>query len=581
MSSPAAATPMRARRAVWRWSVAALATAALVVSGSGLVVFAQSGDGQSQGPQFVPADASAYVELRLDMPAGQGEAVAQMMTAFPGFADAGSFDMKMDELIGGLTAQMGMAVPEGDLIGDVLTGEVGIALGDLESAMMGGDPTIVLGMAAADAEAAGAMMEGLVAQAGIGATESSYNDVAILTDPSSSPPMSLAMHDGWVLLASGEETMASVIDVLDGSAPSLADSEAFSGAWSRLPSARLGGAWVDLTSLTSVIDMAAMMAEGQVGMGLNTADLVGMLPSDMTASLVAAEDRVTLEVLLTPGEGTPQMAVSESDLAMSFPADTQVYIETRELGASVQGALEQAVQLLAAQDAASDPMSGSGLSDVEALLGEDSPLTAMLGVPLPEFLDFMGDAGIGAGLSSDGLWLGIAGQVTDEAAAEERMSSVMTILRMLLMQEADTGMSIETADVGGVEVTSINLPLDAMLAESGLPLSVGNNIDVALAGDKLLIGLGDFVESVILSDGSDSLGNSAGYTDALAGETVNSGVMYMDLGSLLTELDPMLSMMVPQWTELAPYASGLDRMVVVNSADDEFVRSRMTMIVGQ
>lgn len=580
MSSPAA-TPARARRAAWRWSVAALATAALVVSGSGLVVFAQSGDGQSQGPQFVPADASAYVELRLDMPAGQDEAVAQMMTAFPGFADTGSFDMKMDELIGGLAAQMGLTTPEGDLIGDVLTGEVGLALADIESLMMGGDPTIVLGLAAADAEAAGALMEGLVTQSGAEVTESSYNDVAILTDPTSSPPMSVAMHDGWMLLASGEETMASVIDALDGSAPSLADSEAFSDAWSRLPDARLGGAWVDLTSFSSVLDMAAMMAEGQVGVDLSTAGLAGMLPRDMTASLVAADDRVTLEVLVSPGEGSPQMTMSESDLAMSFPADTQVYIETRELGAAVQAALDQLVELLAAQDPESDPMLGSGFSEIEVLFGEESPLTAMLGVPLPEFLDFVGDASIGAGLSSDGLWLGIAAQVADEAAAQERLTSVTTILRLLLMQEADAGIGIETSDVGGVEVTSISLPLDAALAESGLPLSVGDTIDVALAGDKLLIGLGDFVESALLAEGSDSLGTSAGYTDALAGETVNAGVMYMDLGSLLAALDPMLSMMAPEWTELAPYAAGLDRMVVVNSADDEFVRSRMTMIVGQ
>ena len=41
------------------------------------------------------------------MPDGQAEALAEMMTAFPGFADAGSFDMKMDELIDGLADEMG------------------------------------------------------------------------------------------------------------------------------------------------------------------------------------------------------------------------------------------------------------------------------------------------------------------------------------------------------------------------------------------------------------------------------------------------------------------------------------------
>jgi hypothetical protein len=135
MSTPAA-TPRAARRGPWRWAIALVATAAVVVSGSGLAVFAQNGAGQSQGPVFVPADAAMYVEARLDMPDGQAEALAQMMTAFPGFADAGSFDMKVDELLAGLADDMGLETTEADLIGDVLTGEMGLAIGDLGAAMM-------------------------------------------------------------------------------------------------------------------------------------------------------------------------------------------------------------------------------------------------------------------------------------------------------------------------------------------------------------------------------------------------------------------------------------------------------------
>lgn len=584
MSTPAA-TPVIARRGMWRWLVAVVATAALVVSGSGLVVFAQSGDGQSQGPQFVPADATAYVEARLDMPAGQDQALAQMMTAFPGFADAGSFELKMNELIGGLGAQMGLALPEGDLFGDVLTGEIGLALGDLAPMVMGEDPTIMVGLAVADAEAAGGVMDALMAQASAGVTQSSYNDVAIMTDASSSPPMSVAMHGDWLLLATGEETMGSVIDVLDGSSPSLVEDADFTAAWSRLPTARLGAAWIDLASLGSLIDLGAMLAEGQAGVALpmSTADLAAMLPKDMVASLVAADDRLTLEALLTPSGGAPTLTMSESDLAMSFPADTQLYVETRGLGATIEGALTQVEDLLAAQ-AEAMPDDGSmgtdGLAEIGVLFGEESPITAMLGVPLPEFLDFVGDASVGAGLSSDGLWLGIAADVVDEAAADERVNSLMTILRMFTMQ-TEGQVTMEEADLGGVEVTTITLPIDSMLAESGLPLGVGDEIDVALAEGKLLIGTGDFVESAIMSDGTDALGSSPGYIDALGADTVNSGVMYIDLGALLMALDPMISSMVPEWTELAPYAAGLDRMIVVNSADDEVVRSRMSMIVGQ
>ncbi len=582
MSTPTPTAP-NSRRGLMRWSIAAAATATLVISGSGLVVFAQSGTGEAQGPQFAPADAIAYVEARLDMPAGQEEAVAQMLTAFPGFADPGSFEMKKDELLAMLTAQLGADAIEGDLIGDVLTGEIGLALGDIESAMMGGDPSIVAGMAVADADAARAVLDGLMTRPGMAVTESSYNDVAVYSDPNSSPATSLALHGDWVIMGVGEGAIESAIDVLDGKAPSLAENEDFIAAWSRLPDARLMGAWMDLTPLASLLDMAAMMAEGETGLALPTADIAAMLPVDMTASLVAENDRLTLEALITPGAGTPMMPVGDSDLAMSFPGDTQVYMETRELGAAIESGLEQLVETMEAQALATeDPMGLGDVSEITALLGEDSPFTMMLqGVTLTEFLDFVGDAGVGAGISSDGLWLGIAGEVKDEAVAEMRMANLISLLTGLTLGMEESGISVDSANVEDVEVTTFTVPIDAMLAESGVPMGVGDSIDIALADGKVLIGLGDFVENAIVSDGSDSLGASVGYADALADDTTNSGVFYLNISSLLGELDPMLTAMSPEWAQISPYATGLDRMIVVGTGEDEVIRTRMTVIAGQ
>ena len=556
MSDPAAATTSRHSAA--RWAVAAIATGALVVSGSGLVAFAQSGAGESQG------------------------------TAFPGFADAGSFDMKVDEIIGGLGAQMGLAMPEGDLIGDVMTGEIGLALGDLESMMMGGDPALLIGMALADADAAGSMVEALVAGAG-SFTESSYDDVSIYTDSvSSDPPMSVAVHSDWMLLGTGEEMVQSSLDVLAGSAPSLAEGPDFQTAWGRLPDARLGAVYMNLAPLAGLLDMATMVAGAQTGVELPSDDLAALLPKDMAGSLVAERDRLNLEILVSPpeGESTDTGVMRESDLALSFPGDTQVYLEMPDFGAGFQATVEQALATLEAQDMSmvDDSLGmglGEGLGDIEALVGEESPLAAMLGAPLPEFLDFAGDTGVGAGLSSDGLWLGIAADVVDVEAATERVTSILTVLRMLLLSDESAGVGMETTEVGGVEVTTITLPIDQLMAESGVPIAVGDSIDVALTDDKLLIGLGDFVENAIMADPADSLGANAGYTDALAGDTVNAGVTYVNVGSLLAALDPMLAMMGPEWEMIAPYATAVDRMIVVPSVDDEVSRARLSVIVGQ
>jgi len=582
MSTPAV-TATTTHRGLWRWAVALVATVALIVSGSGLVVFAQSGAGESRGPEFVSADAPFYLEVRLDMPAGQDEAMAQLLTAFPGFADAGSFDLKMDELVAGLGAQVGTEMPDSDLFGDVLTGEIGLAVTDLEAAMMGGtdEVPIIIGLAVANAELAAPVYESLTSgYTGADASEEMYGDTAILSDGSTAA----AMHGDWVLLSQDVESVKASIDVLDGQAESLADSADFAAAFSRVPAGHLGAAWMDLQSLGSLIELGSMLAEGQAGVALPTDDLAALLPIDMIAYLVADSDRLTLDVSVTPGEMTPAVPVGDSDLATLFPADTQVYLEAREVGSTLEASLDQLTELLASQElmSADDSMGAlSGLSEIEVLFGEESPITAMLGVPLPEFLDFVGDAGVGAGMSSDGVWLGIAAEVTDEAVAQERLDNLMTTLSLFTMQMEDEGISVETGTVGDVEITTIMVPMDQMMAGSGLPISVGNSISVAIADGSLLIGSGDFVQASIAGDATDSLGTSAGYIDALGDDTVNAGVMYVNVSSLLTALDPLLSMMGPQWTDIAPYASGFDRIIAVGTADDEVIGSRITVIVGQ
>lgn len=586
MSSPTAA-PKR-QRSVARWTVAALATGALVVSGSGLVAFAQSGAGESQGPVFVPQDAIAYVEARIDMPGGQAEALAEMLTAFPGFADPGSFDMKVDEAVAGLGAEMGLALPEGALIGDVLTGEMGLAISDFESLMMGGDPSLLIGLATADAEAAEAVLDAMMAGGDETLTESTYNDVVITTDASQSPPMSVAVHADWLLIGTGEAMIQSSVDALDGTAPSLVEDADFAAAWGRLPASRLGGVYVDLAPFASLLDLATMAAGAQTGVELSPDELAALLPKDMVASLAAERDRLNLEVLVSPAEGQSNRTevMRESDIALSFPVDTQVYLEMPDFGNGVRTLLEQAITMLEAQDM--DGMGGDmgmgdemGLGDIEALIGENSPITALLGVPLPEYLDFVGDTGVGAGLSSDGLWLGIAGDVIDAEAADERVTSLLTVLRMFLLGAEEEGVGIDTAEVAGVEVTTITLPVDEMLAQEGVPLAIGDSIDIALTEDQLLIGLGDFVENALIADPADSLGASAGYTDAVGADVVNAGVTYVNVGSLLAALDPMLAMMSPEWEMISPFATGIDRMIVVPTVDDEVARARMSVIVGQ
>ena len=130
--------------------------------------------------------------------------------------------------------------------------------------------------------------------------------------------------------------------MLDGNEPSLADDPDFSAAFSRVPAAHLGAVYVDLQSLGSLIELG--MAEGMsVGaMPVDIESLLAQLPEDMVAYLAAAPDRLTLEAFITASDAMAALPVGESDLAALFPGDTQLYVETRELGAIVAGAARRA-----------------------------------------------------------------------------------------------------------------------------------------------------------------------------------------------------------------------------------------------
>ncbi len=562
--SSLSANATSSRRGLWRWSVALLATVLMVVVGSGLVAFAQSGAGASRGPAFLPADTSVYVEGRLDLPDGQAAAMADFMSVFPGFADSGSFMMKMQEALDGLMSEAtyGEYTYTEDLV-PLMTGEVGVGVLDLAgAAMMESEPPILAGVAVSDAAAASEFVSGLAqSETGAELVEEPYGSTSILSDDETA----IAVAGDWVLMAPTSDAVKAGIDVLEGTAPSLADDPDFGTAWSRVPAGHIVAAYMDFASLAPLVEMATAAATSETGMALDLGDLAAQLPTDMVAYLVAEADRMTLEAYITPSELTPTAATGESDLASLFPAETQLYLETRELGTTLSAALDG---LLATMD--------------EQASAEMAPIEDMLGAPLSSFLDFVSDASVGAAISSDGLWLGIAAEVTDEEVASDRVERILSIVRLFgagMAGEDGPSISVDEVEIAGTDVTTITLPVEEIAGDE-LPITLPDTISVAISDGTLLIGLGDFVETALTQAETDSLAASAGYVDALGDDTTNSGVVYANVGSLLSYLDPLLAMMAPEWQEISPYATALDRIVAVGSADDEVISARMSVIVA-
>lgn len=540
----------------WRWFVALIATVAMAVAGSGLVAFAQSGAPASRSAEWAPAGTPILVIGRMDMPGGQAEALAQALTAFPGFADPASFDMKLTEALDGMISEAteGRLTFSGE-IQSFFGGEIGLALPNvMEAAMSGSDPDILVGISITDRPAAESFVALLTAgEDELG--EEAYDSTTILSDED----VALAVTDGWILLSQTPELVKAGLDTLSGAQPSLAAQEGYAEAIARVPAGHLGAAYFDLTSFADLITLG-MAASGGMGPAEDaiTAQLLEQLPRDMVAYLAAGPSTITLQAFITPGEGTPAVTVGESDLATGFPAGTQLYVETRELGANIKNTVGQLLELMPEEEAQSM-----------------APFEDMLGTDLASFLDFVGDAAIGAAIDEQGIWLGMIGEVTDEAVAQERVQRILTLVGLFGAGE-ESGVSVEQVDVGGVDVTVITLPVEEM-GGAGLPIALPDRIAIAVTDGRLVLGTGEFVAATLELGEVDSLALDPGYVDAIGADTTNSGVLYANIGGLLTAVDPLMTMMVPEWPEIQPWVAGLDRLVAVGAADEDVISTRMTL----
>jgi hypothetical protein len=193
--------------------------------------------------------------------------------------------------------------------------------------------------------------------------------------------------------------------------------------------------------------------------------------------------------------------------------------------------------------------------------------------------DFVEDAAVGASIGEDGAWVGVAGEVTDEDVASDRLQRVLGIVGAMASRD-DSGIEITEADVDGTTVTTITLPEEATedMQVGGMPFAVGS-LSIAISDGTLLFGTGDFVKDALTSDGSASLASSEGYTSAVGDSTPNLGLVYADIGGLMTTLDPLLSFVMDDWDDVSPWVAGLDRFVAVGTAEDSVISARLTLYV--
>ena len=490
-----------------RW-VAALVVSLLVLGGLAVVFILANppaaAGGVSALARYAPANSALYVELRLDLPGDQRDAVISFMRHFPGFADPGSFDQKVSDTLDQL-----LRAGDGDLswsedIEPWFGGQLVFFAGELE----GGQGTPQSGTAVLSVKDRAAL-DRFMEKEGVASTydASEHRGVTIWTGRLAGERTSVAVTGDALLISYRIEDMHAALDVSAGERNGLTDEARFSGAMSKLLGDRLLGLYLDGEAITEM--MGGVPLTGGRLPGLEQA------PGIVVGQLRAEAQHMLLEMRLLPraGQSLPVLPQNRSStLAAQFPADAVGYAEMRDLGQGVKQFVSQFLGVMGGGNG--DPFPPP---DIEQFLG----------APPEDFLDFLGDAALAVSADGDRYGGGLVAELTDEGVARQRLERLVTSLRLMATFGGGLPLTIEEEDHGGVTLTVLRLE---EIDGDEVPFS---SISLAIANGRLLLGVDDFVTEALDRTAADSLAGSASYARALtaAGET-NGGIFYLNMAEI-------------------------------------------------
>ena len=560
-TTPDRPTPMSRPTGALRALVAGVITAIMLVAMLGVAVFAQTGNA-AEGPDFLPADSVLYAELRLDLPGDQRENLMAFIGHLPGFADAASFDTKLDETIDQMLGGSDSPISWTEDIKPWFGGQVMLGLTALPPMDMTGSATgmaqdvpVVIGLSATDGAALDAAVTKLLASMGDTVTTEEYAGETISIVDNGATPTVLAPTDGVLLFSNDIDQLKASLDVLAGTTPSLAADPDYQAAVATLPADRLGAFYLDSAQLKDTLGpLLEQQLQAQPELAANAEQIsaaLAMLPPSVTGVIVVDADHLTFQLNAPVVEGGPTVAVRSTDLASKMPADSLVYLETRDLGTGIKNLVAQLKPVLAAQG------NDQALAQIEALLGTG----------LEDYLDWVQDIAISASFGAGAPSVGLVATVTDETVGQQRIDSLLTLVRAISATADPSPVEISSEDVNGTTVTTIALT-DASGMTSGLPVEA--KISVAVGGGHLYLGLGDFASEALARDAADSLAATPGYTKAIeAVGAENAGVVYVDVASALGIVELLMSSSDREMFEsqIKPYAEALDFVVASVNQD--------------
>jgi hypothetical protein len=520
---------------------------AIVLVLAGIGVSACGGDDGSaggEGPASVaPAGTAIYVEVAVRPEDEDAEAIEAIAARFLGDEELGDViiaeinDSFAEETGGELTYEEDVEPWLGERAGVFITDPV-----DLEEGT-----SVPVAVEVTDDDAAQEFIDSGFAASDEPEREAEHAGVSFMVGSDES---ALGVVEGFLVAAPSEERMQELIDVVTGEADSLAGAEGFSyEAGGLAGDEAIGFLRLDpreLVDFAIAADPAPEVTADQVS---EIAETIGVdLERAITLALAAEPDAARLDATIPIVEGSYPESES-AELLGPLPADALL---AGTCGACVNSVAE-AFELGIAQAAAED-----GLSEEEAL----QRIEDRTGLDLEALRDALGGMAFFArGSTLVDLGGAVVIEVRDEQAVSDGLESLTLLARGLLSTQPGSAVQELPPLPGDPTGFTVTAP------ELGVP------IHVALAGDRLVVALGDDAAEQAIDPG-ETLASSGALENAES--TLGGGFdpnTLLDLTGVF-DLAKAFAGPDPGFREAQPYLDPFERLVAGARVDgDELLSS--------
>ena len=547
-----------------RWAIG-LGVAALAVAVAIGAIIVLGSRPMPEALKYIPADAAAVVEVRMDLPGDQMQKLGNLLAHFPGFADQSTLPAKIDESLSKLVQQSG-------------TGEIDYAR-DIKPWLSGPAFAAVWAPATGDAttpsrELLSATTTGTVScdtpMRGQTTTHESYKGLDLVSAASGAS----CVIDGRQALIGDAASVKAGIDA-HGAGTGMDRDAGYKSARAALQGDQLATVYINGKAYGSFVSSAAGAAPSA-----DLSALLGGVPDWAITGVRAEDDALVVDVFAapapnptagaTPGPSLlPLPPTHASAIAPLAPADTIVYAEAQGAGVGLQNLITKlgTIPELATSFQMLDGMGGAG-----------------------QLVGWVDDAGIivvkGQATPSGGLALVTA----DDATAADRVKTLTGLVAFAGL--GNNSVQTRESTIAGVTVTTITVSNLAALIPPGqlpqgldVPADAKVEFSIAAKGKVILLGTGeDFMTAVLGTQPGSSLADQASYKQATARALTNSrGTVYVAIRDIVGMAEAFLPAdQKAKWeSDVKPYLAPFQALSITTTEDASGAHSRLAITVSQ